>query len=228
MGGMTRPRTVFAAAAAVVLAVAGLVVATGSAYATNLLANPGFESGSLSGWSCSGGSAVTSPVHAGKYALAGGAGNADTGQCTQTVTVTPGAAYTLSAWVRGSYVYLGVTGGASTWTPGAADWTKLTITFTPTGSSAEVFLHGWYGQGTYYADDVSLDGPGSPPTDPPPPPTDPAPPPPTDPPSPPTDPAPPPPSDPAESAAASVRAPNPPGAGRPGRRRARRRGARRR
>jgi len=167
MGGMTRHRTVLAAAAAVVLAAAGLVVATGSAYAANLLVNPGFESGNLSGWSCSGGSAVTSPVHAGKYALAGGAGNADTGQCTQTVTVTPGAAYTLSAWVRGSYVYLGVTGGASTWTPGAADWTKLSITFTPTGSSAEVFLHGWYGQGTYYADDVSLDGPGSAPTPPP-------------------------------------------------------------
>ncbi|MFD6236304.1 hypothetical protein ACFWO4_22900, partial [Streptomyces diastaticus] len=27
-------------------------------------------------------------------------------------------------------------------------------------TSATIYTHGWYGQGTYYADDLSLDGPG--------------------------------------------------------------------
>ncbi|WP_242892871.1 chitinase [Actinomadura litoris] len=144
---------------------AGLLVAAGPAHAENVLSNAGFESGSLSGWTCSGGgSAVTTPVRTGKYALAGGVSAGDNGQCTQTVGVQPSTAYTLSAWVRGNYVYLGVTGGASTWTPSASDYTKLTLTFTTAADqkSAQIFLHGWFGAGTYHADDVVLDGPGSP------------------------------------------------------------------
>src|SRR6185312_4861644 len=34
---------------------------------------------------------------------------------------------------------------------------------TGSGTSLTVYLHGWYGQPAYYADDVSLDGPGTPP-----------------------------------------------------------------
>ncbi|MFQ3561044.1 glycosyl hydrolase family 18 protein, partial [Streptomyces gramineus] len=63
---------------------------------------------------------------------------------------------------RGSYVYLGVTGGASTWTSSPSQYSQLTVSFT-TGSSqtsAQIYVHGWYAQGTYYADDISLDGPG--------------------------------------------------------------------
>ncbi|MDL4817417.1 chitinase [Actinomadura opuntiae] len=148
---------------AVAVLVAGLLIGvTGPARADNVLVNGGFESGSLDGWSCSGGSVTTSPVRTGSYALAGGVTAGDTGQCTQTVSVKPNTAYTLSAWVRGSYVYLGVTGGASRWTPSATGFTQLSVSFT-TGAaqtSTEVFLHGWYGNGTYYADDVVLDGPG--------------------------------------------------------------------
>src|SRR6266545_2415217 len=145
------------------VAAAGLAV-TSQAYAANLLANPGFETGTLSPWSCSGGlgSVVSSPVHSGTHALAGAANDSDNAQCTQTVAVQANTAYTLSAWVRGNYVFLGVTGGASIWTPSAATYTQLTTSFT-TGSaqtSVEIYLHGWYAQGTYYADDVSLDGPG--------------------------------------------------------------------
>lgn len=141
----------------------GLLTAT-PAQAANLLANPGFESGSLTGWSCAGGtgSVVGSPVHSGAKALAAAASASSNARCAQTVAVRPGTAYTLSAWVRGNYVHLGVTGGAATWTPSAGAYTKLTVAFTSGASqtSAEVYLHGWYGQGTYYADDVSLDGPG--------------------------------------------------------------------
>jgi chitinase len=78
----------------------------------------------------------------------------------QTVSVVSGTQYTLSGWVRGSYVYIGVTGGTSTWTPNATDWTQLSVTFTASSSSVQVYLHGWYGTGNYNADDVSLQGAG--------------------------------------------------------------------
>ncbi|MER5867097.1 carbohydrate binding domain-containing protein [Kitasatospora sp. NPDC002040] len=149
---------------ATVLAAAAALTAPSTAQAANLLTNPGFETGTLSGWSCAGGlgSVVSTPVHGGAKALAGATSASDTAKCTQTVAVQPNTAYTLSSWVRGSYVYLGVTGGASTWTASAAGYTKLSVAFT-TGAaqtSAQIYLNGWYGQGTYYADDVSLDGPG--------------------------------------------------------------------
>ncbi|MEV6281520.1 glycoside hydrolase family 18 protein [Kribbella sp. NPDC051770] len=149
------------------LVLIGVVAVASPAQAANILTNPGFETGSLSGWNCSGGSVVSSPVRTGSHALQGGVTSSDFGQCSQTVAVQPSTAYTLSAWVRGSYVYLGVTGGASTWTPSAGSYTQLTVSFTTTASqtSAQIYLHGWYGQPAYQADDVSLDGPGgNPPT----------------------------------------------------------------
>ena len=162
---MKRPRIVFGAVVVTTLVASGLVLGVLPASAANLLANPGFETGSLAGWSCSAGtgSVVSSPVHSGSYALAGAATNSDTAQCTQTVSVQPGTAYALSAWVQGSYVYLGVTGGASTWTPSASGYTQLSLSFTTAAgqTSAQIYLHGWYAQGTYHADDVNLDGPGS-------------------------------------------------------------------
>ncbi|HZM75330.1 MAG TPA: carbohydrate binding domain-containing protein [Candidatus Limnocylindrales bacterium] len=153
--------------AALLAAAALVLVAPAPAAGANLVANPGFETGALSPWACSGGlgSVVTTPVHTGTRALQGAVSSSDHANCTQTVAVQPNTAYVLSAWVRGSYVYLGITGGASTWTPSAAAYTQLTVNFTTTAgqTSVQVFLHGWYGQGTYYADDVSLDGPGTPP-----------------------------------------------------------------
>ncbi|MCX4776652.1 carbohydrate binding domain-containing protein [Streptomyces sp. NBC_01264] len=149
---------------ATLLGAAAVLASPGAAFGANILANGDFESGSTAGWSCSGGlgSVVGSPVHGGSKALAGAASASDNAKCVQTVAVQPNTSYTLSAWVRGSYVYLGVTGGASTWTPSAAAYTKLTVSFTTGASqtSAEIYLNGWYGQGTYHADDITLDGPG--------------------------------------------------------------------
>ncbi|WP_431961159.1 carbohydrate binding domain-containing protein [Actinacidiphila sp. bgisy160] len=159
----SRRSRILAGLTAAFLAAAGSLIALpGTAQAANLVANPGFESGSLSGWSCSGGSVVGSPVHSGTKALAGAVSSSDTAQCTQTVSVQPNTAYSLSGWVRGAYVYLGVTGGASTWTPSAASYTQLTVPFTTGASqtSVQIYVHGWYAQGTYNADDISLDGPG--------------------------------------------------------------------
>ncbi|MEV7025086.1 carbohydrate binding domain-containing protein, partial [Kitasatospora sp. NPDC093558] len=157
-------------AAATALAAGGLAALAGNAGAadTNLLANAGFESGSLNPWSCSGGtgSIVNSGAHSGTYALKGAASASDTAQCGQTVGVQPNTTYSLSAWVQGQYVYLGATGNGvtdpATWTPGGANWQQLSTSFTtgPNTTSVTVYLHGWYGQGAYLADDVTLTGPG--------------------------------------------------------------------
>ena len=101
---------------------------------------------------------VTSPVHSGSKALLVAATSGQTGECDQTLTLSPNHAYTLTAWVQGSYAYVGVSGGASasTWTS-SSGWSKLTVAFT-TGASGTVtvFVHGWYGTGAVYADDVAV------------------------------------------------------------------------
>ncbi|MFE5188943.1 carbohydrate binding domain-containing protein [Streptomyces sp. NPDC056628] len=157
-------RRVLALVGTAALAVAGAVALPGTAHAANVLSNPGFESGGLSPWSCTGnlGSVVSSPVHGGSRALAGAASSSDNARCSQSVAVQPNTTYSLSGWVRGSYVYLGVDGGSSTWTSSPSAYARLSLTFTTGASqtSATVYLHGWYGQGTYYADDIGLDGPG--------------------------------------------------------------------
>lgn len=146
------------------LAFTGAVALPGTAQAANILTNPGFESGALSPWSCTGnlGSIVSSPVHGGSKALSGAVSSSDNAQCSQTVAVQPNTTYSLSGWVRGSYVYLGVDGGASTWTTSPSAYSQLSVSFTTGASqtSAKIYVHGWYAQGTYYADDISLDGPG--------------------------------------------------------------------
>ncbi|WP_254897706.1 glycosyl hydrolase family 18 protein [Kitasatospora sp. NA04385] len=155
-------------AAAMTVGSTALALSLGSASAAtvNLLANGDFEAGSLSGWTCTNGSVVGTPVHGGSYALNGNATASDTGQCQQVVTVQPNTKYTLSGFLKGSYVYLGATGtgvNASTWTPGATTYTQLSTTFTTGASttSVTVFTHGWYGTGAYQADDLVLTGPGT-------------------------------------------------------------------
>ena len=84
-------RRVTAALAAVTLA-ALVLAATGTGpAAANLLTNPGFETGALSGWICSAADQVTtSPAHSGSGALAGAASASNDAQCTQTVLVRRG------------------------------------------------------------------------------------------------------------------------------------------
>ncbi|WP_238017770.1 family 20 glycosylhydrolase [Dactylosporangium sp. AC04546] len=126
------------------------------------LVNGGFESGSLAPWSGTGCSVVSSPVRSGTKALAGAVTASDNARCQQTVTVLPNRTYRLSGYVRGSYVYLGATGtgvSASTWTPGTGGtYAPLSLTFTTGASttSVTVYVHGWYGQPPYNADDITL------------------------------------------------------------------------
>ncbi|MEU7304387.1 glycoside hydrolase family 18 protein [Streptomyces sp. NPDC007206] len=168
--GIPRPRarriTLWSAATALALSVAGLAATPASAADVNNVKNAGFESG-LAGWTCTAGSGTTvsSPVHSGSSALKATPAGQDDAQCTETVAVKPNSTYTLSAWVQGGYSYLGVTGtgttDVSTWTPDTTSWKQLSTTFTTGGStsSVTVYTHGWYGQAAYYADDVSVYGP---------------------------------------------------------------------
>jgi hypothetical protein len=131
----------------------------GTGTGSGSLTNGDFETGSLAPWTCQpGGAVVSSPVHGGSHALDVAATSAQSGECDQTVTLSPNTAYTLTGWVQGSYAFLGVTGGAtaSTWTS-SSGWTQLTVKFT-TGSSGAVtvYVHGWYGQGDVHADDLTL------------------------------------------------------------------------
>ncbi|MCT2592017.1 glycoside hydrolase family 18 protein [Streptomyces sp. N2-109] len=135
--------------------------------AANLVKNPGFETG-LSNWTCSGGSgtADSTAAHSGSSALKATPAGQDNARCAQVVSVLPNSDYELSAWVKGSYIYLGAGGtgttDATTWTSSAADWKQLRTTFStgPDTTSVTVYTHGWYGQPAYFADDVNLTGPG--------------------------------------------------------------------
>ncbi|MFF0573357.1 carbohydrate binding domain-containing protein [Streptosporangium saharense] len=154
-------------AAAAVLAIGGTMLAATPAHAANIASNPGFEDG-LTGWTCtasSGATAVSSPVHGGSKALQATPQGSDTGRCQQTVPVKPSSSYSLSGWVRGAYVFLGVSGTGiteqSTWTSSPSAYAQLTRTFTTGAStnSVTIYVNSWYGQGAYQADDIVLDGP---------------------------------------------------------------------
>ncbi|MHC0430838.1 chitinase [Streptomyces sp. O3] len=132
----------------------------------NVVKNAGFESG-LADWTCVAGSgtAVSSPVHGGASALRATPAGQQNAECVQTVAVQPNSTYDMSAWVQGGYAFLGArdtgTTDVSTWSPGSGDWKELTTSFTtgPSTTSVTVYLHGWYGQSAYFADDVSVFGP---------------------------------------------------------------------
>lgn len=169
MEGTTRRRRWLGGVLALAMG-AGLGLAGGAGTAVaadvNNAKNVGFESG-LANWTCSAGSgaAASSPVRSGTSALRGTPSGQDHAKCSQTVTVKPNSTYQLSAWVQGSYVYLGASGtgtsDVSTWTPGGSGWSQLSTSFTTGASttSVTVYTHGWYGQAAYYADDVSVFGP---------------------------------------------------------------------
>ncbi|MEU9454918.1 carbohydrate binding domain-containing protein [Streptomyces sp. NPDC048277] len=135
------------------------VTTSGSGGGGGSLTNAGFETGSSSPWTCTGGSSVvSSPVHSGSHSLQVAPSSSSTGECDQTVTLSPNHTYTLTGWVQGPYAYIGVGGGAtaSTWS-NSSSWNQLTVGFT-TGSSGTVtvYVHGWYGQSDVYADDFTL------------------------------------------------------------------------
>ncbi|WP_438272571.1 chitinase [Streptomyces uncialis] len=173
-----RPRLLAVLAATALAVLPGLTITSSVARAADadLARNGGFETG-LDGWNCSAGSGatVTTPVRTGTSALRATPSGGDNARCSQTVTVKPDSVYTLSGFVRGSYVYLGVTGTGTpngdgfNWTQSAADWQRLSTTFrTGAGTNrVTLYTHGWYGTAAYHADDISLVGPSVDPGQPP-------------------------------------------------------------
>jgi chitinase len=148
------------------LGLGAAAVAPAAAAQADLLTNGDFAAGSTSGWTCStGDTVVTSPAYSGSsYALAGTPTSSDYAQCSQVVSVQPSSSYSLTGWVEGDYVYLGDSGTGATdtndWTPSATTWTQLSASFT-TGAattSVTIYVHGWYAQPEFYADDLSLTG----------------------------------------------------------------------
>src|SRR4029453_14500816 len=114
---MKRLRVIAAACSAAMLAGGLMVIAGSSASAANSLVNPGFEPGPPApGSATPGGRVVTTPVRSGPRALAGTATDSATGECSQTVAVTPNTTYALTGWVRGSYTFLGARGTGVTTT----------------------------------------------------------------------------------------------------------------
>ena len=156
-----------AALGAVIAIQAPASPATTLAAATNLVTNPGFETGNLSGWSCTATTTVVgSPTHSGSFAAHGLPAGQDDAQCDQVVSVVPNSQYTLTVWVQGGFAFVGDTGTGTTdtsnFTQGAASYTQLTTSFT-TGANTTattIFFHGWFGQPAINVDDVSLTGPG--------------------------------------------------------------------
>ena len=90
---------------------------------------------------------------------------ATTRSAARSSASSPVSSYTLTGWVEGDYVYLGDSGTGSSdtsnWTPSAATWTELSTSFTTGASttSVTIYIHGWYAQPKFYADDLSLTGP---------------------------------------------------------------------
>ncbi|MCG6496012.1 polysaccharide deacetylase family protein [Kitasatospora sp. A2-31] len=175
-----------ALAAGALLAVCGLAAPasagpapTATASVVNLATNPGFEIpassladwGSIPGWRCTGGPTeatvtATAPHSGGSALVVTPASDDSNGECAQTVSVRPDTTYTASAWVRGTYVYLGATGTgrdvAPAWTASTdGGWQQLTTRFTtgPDARTVRLYVHGWYQQGPFAVDDVRVDGP---------------------------------------------------------------------
>ncbi|MFJ5925671.1 hypothetical protein ACIQF6_23985 [Kitasatospora sp. NPDC092948] len=101
--------------------------------------------------------------------LAGGGvegrpGSHDFAGCTQLVSVRPYGTYELTATVSGSFAFVGVSGGEDTeavyrWADGP-DRTRLhaTVKIGAKTQILTVYFHGWYGQGPYQVQQISLFG----------------------------------------------------------------------
>ncbi|MGX4734638.1 hypothetical protein ACI1MP_02405 [Kitasatospora griseola] len=108
-------------------------------------------------WTCTGDVTRT------ERGIEGRPGSHDLAGCTQLVSVQPYGTYELTATVAGSFAFVGVSGGDTTevyrWADGSGR-TELhaTVRIGPTTQVLGVYFHGWYGQGPYQVQQISLVG----------------------------------------------------------------------
>lgn len=159
---------------AVLAAVAALLAAAGTASAQNLVQNPGFETGDLSGWTFTPAATESDlgvylgAAHSGGYMAWFSAQGALNDSITQVLNTTPGSAYTFSFWLRDPYLapedrpYLTASwNGAPVLdiTPANAstirNWTEFSFTETATSASTTIRFGGrnWW---NVFLDDVSV------------------------------------------------------------------------
>ncbi|GIM94217.1 fibronectin type III domain-containing protein [Paractinoplanes toevensis] len=162
-----------AAAAAATIAFC-LAVPTGRAAAVppmpppNLIANGNFDHAYLqpgpAPWTCGPGARVVQldPDLANDFQLAGTPTARSTAGCWQIIPVQPDSQYELTGRFKDGYAELGTDYGSAS-APGSADWSTLSLSFVtgPDTSRIRVYVHGGYGQSTFHADAITLNGPES-------------------------------------------------------------------
>ncbi|MFD0631707.1 carbohydrate binding domain-containing protein [Catenulispora yoronensis] len=135
---------------------------------TGIVANPGFETGSLAGWPQSYSATVAAAPRSGSYAaqITVPAGQATGAAVEQVISgLTPNTRYHLSGWVRtdGGTTILGAkgfdaTGDDSSNVTTATDWVQINNPFTtgPAGTSVDVFCYR-SSVGTSSCDDIQVE-----------------------------------------------------------------------
>ncbi|MER7708118.1 hypothetical protein ABTX81_35170 [Kitasatospora sp. NPDC097605] len=148
---------------AVVLAGTAALAAHGSATAQpaplDWIKNGDFSGPLERGWSCRGEFVRTD------QGIEGRPDGQDYAGCTQTVTVVPGTRYAFSARMSGAYTFVTVsgtgtdTGEVTLWDNGPASKSLATTLVIGDVHEVTVTFHGWYGQGPYQVQRVSMIGP---------------------------------------------------------------------
>ncbi|MFC8721314.1 hypothetical protein [Kitasatospora sp. NPDC057198] len=142
---------------ALLTATAGFaLLGTGSAAATQEAVRDGsFLRPLTDNWTCDG------DVRRLAQGVEGRPGGFDFAGCSQQVEVRPYTTYDLTADVSGAYAFVGVSGGevenTYLWANGAERTRLHTVVRTGgTTRTLTVYFHGWYGQGPYQVQRVSL------------------------------------------------------------------------
>jgi hypothetical protein len=136
--------------------------------ATNLIANPSFESGS-SGWTFSGGGAGTCPSpctfpHTGDAAGYKNLFDGGMGTISQAVATTPSLTYAISLWLADNSFEAGtvtasfgsILGVTATGADTSPDYRQYTFTAMASGLSTDFVFAGIVTSGTFFIDDVSV------------------------------------------------------------------------